>query len=103
LNKLENSLSEEQLTQRKNKHILQRFAKVVSVISIIVALICAGYLVSLTDSEDKVMKAFFGSISFFCFMMGLVLQSIGSANLPDLTVPKDKVEPETDQETTDEK
>lgn len=88
---MENRLSEEQqLTQRKNKHILQRFAKVVGVISIIVAFICAGYLLTLTDSEDKVMKAFFGSISFFCFMMGLVLQSIGSANLPDLTVPKDK-------------
>lgn len=87
-------LSEEQLTQRKNKHILQRFSKVVGVISIIVAFICGGYLLTLTDSEDKVMKAFFGSISFFCFMMGLVLHNIGSANLPDLTVPKDKVEQE---------
>ncbi|WP_085296838.1 hypothetical protein [Cognaticolwellia mytili] len=94
---------EEQLTQRKNKHILQRFAKIVGIISIIVALVCAGYLLSLTDSEDKVMKAFFGSISFFCFMMGLVLQSIGSANLPDLTVPKDKVEQEAERETGDEK
>ena len=82
-------MSAEQLTQRKNKHILQRLAKIVGIISIIVALICAGYLLTLTDSEDKVMKAFYGSISFFCFMMGLVLQSIGSANLPDLTVPKD--------------
>lgn len=82
-------MSSEQLTQRKNKHILQRFAKVVGVISIIAAFICAGILLSLSDSDDKVMKAFYGSISFFCFMMGLVLQSIGSANLPDLTVPKD--------------
>jgi hypothetical protein len=96
---LENRLSEEKLTQRKNKHILQRFAKIIGVISIIVALICAGYLLTLSDSEDKVMKAFYGSISFFCFMMGLVLQSIGSANLPDLTIPKDKV----DQDTTEEK
>jgi hypothetical protein len=96
-------LSEEQLTQRKNKHILQRFAKVVGVISIIAAIICGGYLLTLTDSDDKVMKAFYGSISFFCFMMGLVLQSIGSANLPDLTVPKDKIEPETEQEKADEK
>lgn len=83
-------MSEENLTQRKNKHILQRIAKVVGVFSIIVALLCAGYLVTLVDSEDKVMKAFYGSISFFCFMVGLVLQSIGNANLPDLTVPKDK-------------
>ena len=96
-------MSEGKLTQRKQKHILQRFAKVIGVISIIIALICAGYLLTLTDSEDKVMKAFYGSISFFCFMMGLVLQSIGSANLPDLTVPKDKIEPETEQEKTDEK
>lgn len=83
-------MSEENLTQRKNKHILQRISKVVGVFSIIVALLCAGYLVTLVDSEDKVMKAFYGSISFFCFMVGLVLQSIGNANLPDLTVPKDK-------------
>jgi len=82
-------LNSEQLTQRKNKHILQRIAKVVGVISIIIALICAGYLLTLTDSEDKVMQAFYGSISFFCFMMGLVLHTIGNANLPDLTVPKD--------------
>ena len=62
-------MSAEQLTQRKNKHILQRLAKIVGIISIIVALICAGYLLTLTDSEDKVMKAFYGSISFFCFLL----------------------------------
>ena len=84
-------MSDTQLTQRENKHILQRIAKVVGIISIIIAFICAGYLLTLTDSEDKVMKAFYGSISFFCFMMGLVLHTIGSANLPDLTVPKDNV------------
>ena len=87
-------MSDYQLTQRKNKHVLQRMAKIVGITSIVVALICAGYLLTLTDTEDKVMKAFYGSISFFCFMMGLVLQSIGDADLPDLTVPKDKVKPE---------
>jgi len=87
-------LSDYQLTQRKNKHVLQRMAKIVGITSIVVALICAGYLLTLTDTEDQVMKAFYGSISFFCFMMGLVLQSIGDADLPDLTVPKDKVKPE---------
>ena len=96
---MEKPLSEEQLTQRKNKHILQRFAKVVGFISIIVAFICAGYLLTLTDTEDKVMKAFFGSISFFCFMMGLVLHNIGSANLPDLTVPKDKPKQASDDKS----
>ncbi|SEK88271.1 hypothetical protein SAMN05216262_103203 [Colwellia chukchiensis] len=84
-------MSDYQLTQRKQKHILQRLAKVVSIVSIIAAFICAGYLLTLNDTDDKVMKAFFGSISFFCFTMGLVLHSIGSANLPDLTVPQDKV------------
>ncbi len=87
-------MSDYQLTQRKNKHVLQRMAKIVGITSIVVALIFAGYLLTLTDTEDKVMKAFYGSISFFCFMMGLVLQSIGDADLPDLTVPKDKVKPE---------
>ena len=84
-------MSDGQLTQRKSKHILQRVAKIVGIISMIVAFITAGYLLMISDSEDKVIKSFFGSISFFCFTMGLVLQSIGSANLPDLTVPKDKV------------
>lgn len=83
-------MNDGQLTQRKNKHILQRIAKVVGVISIVIAFIMAGFLISLMDSDDKVMKAFYGSISFFCFMVGLVLHTIGSANLPDLTIPKDK-------------
>lgn len=82
----------EKLTHREKRPFLQRFAKVVGVISIIIAFISAGYLLSLTGEEDKVMKAFYGAIAFFCFMMGLVLQSIGNANLPDLTVPKDKEE-----------
>ena len=79
-----------QLTQRKNKHFLQRTAKVVGVVSIIAAFITGGYLLTITDEDDKVIKAFFGSVSFFCFMMGLVLNSIGGANLPDLTVPSDQ-------------
>jgi len=96
-------LSDGQLTQRKNKHILQRCAKVIGVISIVIALMCAGYLLTLTDTEDKVMKAFYGSISFFCFMMGLVLHNIGSANLPDLTVPKDNAMQDKVQDKSDEK
>ncbi len=83
-------MKSESLTHRKNKHVLQRIAKVVGVISLIAAFITGGYLLTLTDSEDKVLKAFFGSISFFCFMMGLVLNSVGSANLPNLSVPSDE-------------
>lgn len=83
-------MNSEQITQRENKHILQRIAKVVGVISLIAAFITGGYLLTITDSEDKVLKAFFGSVSFFCFMMGLVLNSIGGANLPNLSVPSDE-------------
>jgi hypothetical protein len=83
-------MSSQQLTQRTNKHILQRIAKVVGIISIIAAFISGGYLMTIMDGDDKIMQSFYGAISFFCFMMGLVLQSIGSANLPDLTVPSDQ-------------
>ena len=78
------------LTKRKNKHLLQRIAKVVGNISIIAAFITGGYLLTIMDGDDKVLQSFFGAISFFCFMMGLVLHSIGSADLPDLTVPSDE-------------
>lgn len=77
------------LTQRQNRHLLQKIAKITAIISILVAIVMGGYLLTLNDSEDKVLKAFFGSVSFFCFMAGLVLHSIGSANLPDLSVPSD--------------
>lgn len=87
---MENNLNSLPLTQRKNKHILQRFSKVVGVISLIAAFITAGYLLSIMDGDDKVLQSFFGAISFFCFMMGLVLYTIGSTNLPDLTVPSDQ-------------
>lgn len=83
-------MSSQQLTQRKNKHILQRTAKVVAIISIISAFISGIYLITIMEGDDKIMQSFYGAISFFCFMMGLVLQSIGNANLPDLTVPTDK-------------
>lgn len=79
-----------QLTYRKNKHILQKIAKFSGVICIITAFISSGYLLFMLDEHDKVMRAFFGSLAFFCFTVGLVLHYISSVNLPDLTVPQDE-------------
>ena len=78
------------LTRRKDRHILQKTAKIIGVVSIIAAFFTGGYLLTLINSEDKGLKASFGAVSFFCFMIGLVLNSIGSANLPDLSVPSDE-------------
>ena len=83
-------MNEPQLTQRKNKHVLQKISKTIGIICFIVAIISAGYVLYYFDDNDKIMKAFYGAISFFCFSVGLVLLSIGNANLPDLTIPKDK-------------
>lgn len=87
---MEIHLSSHQLTQRQKKHPLQSIAKVVGVISIIAAFITGGYLLTIMDSDDKVIKSFYGSISFFCFVLGFVLNTIGSANLPVLSVPSDE-------------
>ena len=83
-------LTSEELTQRKAKHWLQLLAKVIGILSMTVAFITAGYLLIFIENPDKIQQSFLGAITFFCFILGLVLHYISTTNLPDLTVPSNE-------------
>ena len=72
------------------KHFLQKVAKVIGILCTIIAIGCGIYLVTLLDSEDKVLKGSIGATTFFFFMVGLVLNTISSTNLPNLKVNDDQ-------------
>ncbi|MEW6990035.1 hypothetical protein AADZ91_05030 [Colwelliaceae bacterium 6441] len=72
---------------RTEKRKLQKIAKFISYLSIIVAIGCGIFLVTI-DAEEKVMRASIGATSFFFFMVGIVLHTIGSSDLPNLTIKK---------------
>lgn len=78
------------LTQRKGKHGLQLFAKIIGMLSMIIALGTGGYLLIFVENPDKIQQSFLGAITFFCFIMGLVLHYISTTNLPDLSVPSNE-------------
>ena len=72
--------------KRTAKRKLQKIAKVISYISTVTAIACALYLVLMVDGDDMVLKSSIGASAFFFFMVGLVLHTIGSSDLPDLSV-----------------
>lgn len=80
--------NEEYIEPRKEGHkrFLQKVSKVISIICLITAVISAIYLVMINGSDDKVLKASVGAIAFFCFTVGIVLNAIASANLPNLKI-----------------
>jgi hypothetical protein len=80
-------MNEELPVKRTEKRKLQKFAKFISYLSIIIAIGCGIYLVTI-DAEDVVIRASFGATCFFFFMVGLVLHTIGTSDLPDLTIKK---------------
>ena len=80
-------LTSEKLTQRKGKHGLQLFAKVIGMLSMFIALFTGVYLLIFVENPDKIQQSFLGAITFFCFILGLVLHYISTTNLPDLSVP----------------
>lgn len=80
-------MSEELPVRRTKKRKLQKVAKFISYLSIITGIGCGAYLMTI-DAEEVVMRASFGATSFFFFMVGLVLHTIGSSDLPDLTIKK---------------
>lgn len=65
------------------KHFLQKVSLVFSVLFFISAFVCAGFLFWAGDDATPVFKASFGASMFFCFMVGIVLHVMGSANLPN--------------------
>jgi ABC-type multidrug transport system fused ATPase/permease subunit len=77
------------LTLNNKKHFLQKIAKVIAMVSLVIAVLAGGYLVTI-EENDKVLKASVGAIAFFCFTLGLVLKAISAANLPNLTLTNKK-------------
>lgn len=80
-------MNDELPVKRTKKRKLQKIATVISYFSILTAIACAVFLMMI-DTEEKVMRASLGATSFFFFMVGLVLHTIGSSDLPDLTIKK---------------
>ncbi|GAA6203492.1 hypothetical protein [Thalassotalea sp. SU-HH00458] len=73
--------------KRTKKRKLQKVATFISYVAILIAIACAAFLL-MVDAEEKVMRASLGATSFFFFMVGLVLHTIGNSDLPDLTIKK---------------
>tara|TARA_R110000787_G_scaffold53850_1_gene125646 strand:+ start:651 stop:908 length:258 start_codon:yes stop_codon:yes gene_type:complete len=71
-----------------HKRLLQKIAKVVSIISIFLAVVSAIYLLTINSEDEKVLKASIGAVAFFCFTLGIVLNAIANTNLPDLRINK---------------
>lgn len=84
------TLTLENLTQRKKKHVLQWLSQIVAIISAVFGIVMGGYLLVFVESGDKIQQSFLGAITFFCLIMALVLHYISTTNLPDLSVPNDE-------------
>lgn len=60
------------------------------IICLVAALACGIYLMTIYDSENKVLKGSIGATTFFFFTVGLVLKTISNANLPNLRISNDE-------------
>lgn len=76
--------------QKTEKRFLQKIAKVIGILSAIISVCCGIYLYTIVGSDDKVLKASMGAITFFFFTVALVLNTMASADLPNLKIDKDK-------------
>jgi len=83
---------QDQFPPRKEgkKRLLQKIAKVASLLCFTVAL-PSGICTAVVDgNENEVLKASMGAVTFFFFTAGVVLKAMADSNLPDLTIDKDK-------------
>jgi len=71
----------------KQKHVLQKLSAWSSIGSFILAFACVGILLIYMGDMTKVYKASFAASSFFFFSVAIVLQVIGSTDLPDFKNP----------------
>lgn len=83
----------------RKKHVLQKLSSWVSVLSFISAFICVGILLFYMDDMTKVYKASFAASSFFFFSVAIVLQVIGSTDLPDFKDPHGRNSDQDDDKT----
>ncbi len=67
-----------------NKHFLQKVAIICGRLSIATSLTCAGILLYYLDNSSDVFRSSMGAVVFFFFVTGLLLNTLGNANLPNL-------------------
>jgi len=81
-------LTDELPVKRTPKRKLQKLSLVISRLSTFVAIVFGIYLFTIIESENMVIKASIGATTFFFFMVGLVLNTIATSDLPNLKVDK---------------
>jgi CHASE2 domain-containing sensor protein len=78
----------ENLTNKK--YLLQKIAKVISIMSLLAAAGTGVYILFLTPEQQELTLTL-GVVAFFFASMAVVLYAIAAANLPDLSL-KDNVD-----------
>jgi len=73
----------ENLTSKK--YLLQKIAKVISIISLLAAAGTGIYILFLTPEQQELTLTL-GVVAFFFASMAVVLYAIAAANLPDLSL-----------------
>ena len=68
-----------------NKSKLQRISVFFGYSSFIGAFVCLGWLLFTKEGASEIYVASWGASAFFCFASGVVLMTMGKANLPNLT------------------
>ncbi|GLX76932.1 hypothetical protein tinsulaeT_02720 [Thalassotalea insulae] len=83
-------MANSQAIRKTTPHLLQKVAKIIAVISTLVAISCLIYATVFIDQQNDVMKASFGASAFFFFMIAIVLKVIADTNLPNLKISDNK-------------
>ena len=73
---------------QSEKRLLQKISSVSGVISFIAAIVAAIIIVIAGSEASDVFRASLGATTFFFFMVGIVLTTMGNTNLPNLTIDK---------------
>ncbi len=71
------------------KNLFQKISTVISFVCFVTAMICGVLLVLAGKNADDVYRSSLGACTFFFFAVGIVLNTIGSTNLPNLKVNND--------------
>ena len=73
---------------QNEKRLLQKISSVSGVICFIAAVVAAIIIVIAGSEASEVFRASLGATTFFFFMVGIVLTTMGNTNLPNLTIDK---------------
>lgn len=68
------------------KSFLQKISKISGIISFVIAIVGMLFILVIGSDLGDVYKASAGATTFFFFMVGLVLTTMGNTNLPDLKI-----------------